>query len=566
MRRAVRKSRVRCIQAARSGAVGPLMFLLFSGLLMAAQAAEGQDTDDRCGNGRPDRAEACDDGNVIDGDGCSATCRIEPGFSCTAAIGNIVDDAVANGDFETTGGWTFASSTFASPVCTTDLCGADGLNRPAGGHGWVWLGGTLGNETASMSQPITLRQTDTTLSVDLAVPNCETPSDSLAIFLDGNPVLVVPGDDGQCGDPGYQQRTVDLASAPGGPYNDGLAHTLRIEAQTQSVSDRPTSFFVDNVSVARSVQVGTPSACAPIANACSTQSFEDLIAGDPASLGWTTFGVSAGAAPWGASDDGVCHSANAVAGNSTGGQGRALCVDSDASGPGLTDSAVCTPAMDLRGRTGSGASVLVNYQVFGESDEEDALEILAGIAAPNAATIEGYTQLMRLTDSAGARFRPPGEQVIVDLSAFDGLPEVYTCLRYRGNFDWSAQLDQFTTTADNCGGDDSDADGVLNSVDNCTSVANADQTDSNGDGYGNACDADVAGPLGVGMDDCIVNILDLGAMRAAFQSTPADANWNPDVDLGGPDGQPDGQINIVDLGRLRVAFFGAPGPGLGGCK
>jgi cysteine-rich repeat protein len=32
---------------------------------------------DICGNGRKTLAEACDDGNVIDGDGCSATCQVE---------------------------------------------------------------------------------------------------------------------------------------------------------------------------------------------------------------------------------------------------------------------------------------------------------------------------------------------------------------------------------------------------------------------------------------------------------------------------------------------------------
>ena len=35
-----------------------------------------------CGNGTLDLGEKCDDGNNIGGDGCSATCKIEHGFTC----------------------------------------------------------------------------------------------------------------------------------------------------------------------------------------------------------------------------------------------------------------------------------------------------------------------------------------------------------------------------------------------------------------------------------------------------------------------------------------------------
>ncbi len=35
-----------------------------------------------CGDGNIDTGEACDDGNAVDGDGCSASCQLEPGFMC----------------------------------------------------------------------------------------------------------------------------------------------------------------------------------------------------------------------------------------------------------------------------------------------------------------------------------------------------------------------------------------------------------------------------------------------------------------------------------------------------
>ena len=36
-----------------------------------------------CGNGFVEGGEACDDGNKINGDGCSAGCTIETGWTCT---------------------------------------------------------------------------------------------------------------------------------------------------------------------------------------------------------------------------------------------------------------------------------------------------------------------------------------------------------------------------------------------------------------------------------------------------------------------------------------------------
>ena len=39
----------------------------------------------RCGDGIIEPGEACDDGDVISGDGCSSTCQVETGYSCSGA-------------------------------------------------------------------------------------------------------------------------------------------------------------------------------------------------------------------------------------------------------------------------------------------------------------------------------------------------------------------------------------------------------------------------------------------------------------------------------------------------
>jgi cysteine-rich repeat protein len=40
-----------------------------------------------CGDGHQDPNEACDDGNLLNGDGCARDCTLEPGFACQAVTG-----------------------------------------------------------------------------------------------------------------------------------------------------------------------------------------------------------------------------------------------------------------------------------------------------------------------------------------------------------------------------------------------------------------------------------------------------------------------------------------------
>jgi hypothetical protein len=89
---------------------------------------------------------------------------------------------------------------------------------------------------------------------------------------------------------------------------------------------------------------------------------------------------------------------------------------------------------------------------------------------------------------------------------------------------------------------DGDSDGAVDIRDNCTLVANPDQRDTDGDGFGNRCDADFD-------ENCSVNFVDLGVVKTAF------FGHDPDADLDG-----DGNVNFVDLGIAKTLFFGMPGP------
>jgi hypothetical protein len=99
---------------------------------------------------------------------------------------------------------------------------------------------------------------------------------------------------------------------------------------------------------------------------------------------------------------------------------------------------------------------------------------------------------------------------------------------------------------------DSDGDGVVEAADNCRLARNgagdaassgAAQRDTNGDGYGNVCDADFN-------NSGWVDALDLALLRVALGSSRY-----PDRDLDG-----NGTVNATDLALFRTLYGKPPGP------
>lgn len=95
---------------------------------------------------------------------------------------------------------------------------------------------------------------------------------------------------------------------------------------------------------------------------------------------------------------------------------------------------------------------------------------------------------------------------------------------------------------------DTDGDGVPDNNDNCTLIANPDQTDTDNDGFGNRCDADLN-------NNGIINFEDLMILELTFFTNPASPGWNPHADFNG-----DNVINFLDLAVMSETFFGSPGP------
>jgi hypothetical protein len=128
-------------------------------------------------------------------------------------------------------------------------------------------------------------------------------------------------------------------------------------------------------------------------------------------------------------------------------------------------------------------------------------------------------------------------------------------------------------------GTDTDADGLANTADNCPTVANPDQLNTDGDTLGDACDADddndgfsdvveiSAGTnplLKCGVDawpadisnDGFSDTADIGALTAVFGQSvppaPARRNIAPDP--------PDGFVDTGDIGRMTGLFGQSCGP------
>jgi hypothetical protein len=106
---------------------------------------------------------------------------------------------------------------------------------------------------------------------------------------------------------------------------------------------------------------------------------------------------------------------------------------------------------------------------------------------------------------------------------------------------------------------DTDADGIVDSLDNCTLVPNGpndtasagpsqNDTDVPKDGFGNMCDADYN-------NNGVVDSNDASVLFGMFGKNSSDPTFNPNVDANG-----NGTIDSNDASRLFGSFGQPPGP------
>lgn len=100
---------------------------------------------------------------------------------------------------------------------------------------------------------------------------------------------------------------------------------------------------------------------------------------------------------------------------------------------------------------------------------------------------------------------------------------------------------------------DTDGDGVQDNIDNCSGKANAAQTDTDDDGYGNACDPDYT-------NDGVVGAPDFAVLLGTFGKAEGAVGYNAAVDC-----NDDGVVGAPDFACMLSVFGGGPGPEGRGC-
>jgi cysteine-rich repeat protein len=219
-----------------------------------------------CGNALLDAGEQCDDGNDFIGDGCSNTCQVEPGWTCSAPLspGGISDPGFELGPDPSVTPWSQASLRFDDIlICDEATCNTLQGSGPADGSFWAWLGGWVPseavpapNDESRLSQTITIPSHAEELRFDLALTYCDSSDDYMEVLIDQSRIFITNGGDANplCGQTEYTTQVIDLSG-----FADGGSHVLEFHSETFATNGEPTNFLVDNVRIPP-----IPSQCEPL--------------------------------------------------------------------------------------------------------------------------------------------------------------------------------------------------------------------------------------------------------------------------------------------------------------
>lgn len=386
-----------------------------------------------CGNAILESGESCDDGNTSDADGCSATCQIENGWTCTAPIiGNFSLDEGFESGVAIPAGWTTqrANASYSWNLNTTPneartgSYSADILYDPSSSAQDEWLISPLITPSAASrlyfatkGSPAWCRDT---------YDNCDVEVWLLVGAIGGgDDIQLGLAEDAWSAEYTWANSSFDLPD--NGTYSVAFHYVGTDGAQA----------FLDDVQVGENI----PSSCTQIAPdgidlGCNlpTVGFESGIPTD-----WQVVDNEGNGVVW-------TNAANSgESGNFTGGFGDVASVSSDKAGTAEYDTELRSNIFDLDPATTVTLNYLANYQNlahdFGDLD----------ISTDGGSSWTTLTN-MNWNEDHGFFRVAAGEAVSVDLSPYAGNSNVMLRWRYynpnANDNDWYAQVDEASLTCD----------------------------------------------------------------------------------------------------------------------
>jgi len=225
----------------------------------------------------------------------------------------------------------------------------------------------------------------------------------------------------------------------------------------------------------------------------------------------------------------------------------------DTTGSGLGGRAVGAAALegDLveNQRLGSNASPVIVPLGLTDQDQDQLFEFLLALTDDRVACMKppfDGPELPILQGPSGSADPAHPERSLdrtggIPATGAGGLPALgLPCAGNAGSL--------FDSRLRKLGAVDADSDGVAYPMDNCVAIPNLKQTDSDGDGFGNACDADLN-------NDGLTNFGDFAGFVMSFNSMSSSGNYSPAADL-----TSDGFVNFADFAMFVNLWGKSPGP------